>query len=759
MKKIYSLTTALLCYMPMAAQEVTFEADDYKAIGVYDMWEASPFRTGRLTGNAAVVDNPYMDEKNATGRVLGIQRSRFGSNMFGARIDLKEPFELTTAVKYVHVLVHKPVKSNVMLIGLGKHKSDNPFWSYQTEEVEQFWVRCSPSSVVQDDWFDAVFAVNGAGGIDIHSLVVVVDAESPHALADDFVAYVDEVEVSGVATSRTGIAGDYPICLEKTQTYTRSDRKLNSVSMQSADGTFTATAAGDLCYNEIFTPTFNAKAGETVTPSVNYKGSWMCSYLYVDWGRDGRFSYDVADNGARLDGSDLVSWSRLNQKDVDGVGQGNNNSLVLASFTIPADTPTGIYRMRYKVDWNTADPAGNDGSSGSNYILDNGGGFMDVRLNVHNDNVTISRTGGLNGDIVHADGSEFDTESIPFQQAYKIYMKPAPGFSVDSVIVRHGYNLDGDRLLKSTPQWMEEVIHAKDLEADGSFTIPAEWVDGDIYLMPEFVESSSVVSFIYDYRWNGVSHATQNVTARVGNAFPDIDTTPFPEYVTASKPDGTVTSDLNGTSVIIDMQPDGLPFECFNTLRDVSRWYNVSLKQKYIYDQGTDNSISLTYDEPAEENRFAWGFVGNPFEGFRIYNFDTQKTLATSLDNISANTGGSQFPTTQDADNLPAGYYDVWDISRSTYYNRGFFLAVRGQGDGKYRMNNRNDKLAFWTGGADAGSTFCVVEAERLMDIVVSAASPSCTTTSSATYHDLSGRAVSTPRKGIYVTKGKKIIL
>lgn len=757
MKKLYSLIAVLCCCLSLSAQTVTFESADYQSVGVYDMWEASPFRTGVLTGNAAVVENPYKDEKNSSDYVLGVQRSRFGSNMFGARIDLNETFELTTTAQYVHVLIHKPRVSNVMLIGLGKHKSDNTFWSYQTNEVEQFWVRCAPSSVMQDEWFDAVFSIKGAGGIDIHSLIVVVDAESPHALSDDFIAYVDEVEVNNVATSRTATVGDYPICLDKTQTYTRSDRKLNAAKMVSADGTFTAAVSNSLCYNEIFTPTFNAKAGETVTPSVDYKGTWMCSYLYVDWGRDGQFSYDINDDGSRLDGSDLVSWSRINQKDVYGVNQGSNNSLVLATFTIPATTPVGIYRMRYKVDWGTPDPAGNDGSSGSNYILDNGGGYIDVRLNVHNDNVTIARTGGLNGDIVHADGTEFQTESIPFNQPYTIYMQPAPGFSVDSLIVRHGYNLDADQIHKSTPQWVEEVVYAEDFAEDGSFTIPAEWVDGDIYLMPEFVESSSIISFTYDYQWKGVSKKVQLVSAKVGNEYPAIDTTDFPAFTKASKPEGTVTSDIYGTTIVIEIQPNGLPFECFNSFEEVSRWYNVSLKQKYIYDQGTDANINLTYEEPADEEKFVWGFVGDPFDGFRLYNLATHKTLATALSNIGTNTGGNQYPTTQDPDNLPAGYYDVWDISSSTYYTRGFYLAVRGQGDGMYRMNNREDKVAFWTGGADAGSTFCVIEVENMTDITVGVASPDAANRSTLCY-DLSGRVISSPRKGLYISDGKKFV-
>ena len=41
-----------------AQTTITFDAEDYKAIGVYDKWEESPFRTGELEGNAGVALNP-----------------------------------------------------------------------------------------------------------------------------------------------------------------------------------------------------------------------------------------------------------------------------------------------------------------------------------------------------------------------------------------------------------------------------------------------------------------------------------------------------------------------------------------------------------------------------------------------------------------------------------------------------------------------------------------------------------------------------
>ena len=66
------------------------DTQDYKSVGVYDRWEHSPFRTGELAGNCEVVDNPDLTN-NPNKKVLGFQRSRLASNIFGARIELKKP--------------------------------------------------------------------------------------------------------------------------------------------------------------------------------------------------------------------------------------------------------------------------------------------------------------------------------------------------------------------------------------------------------------------------------------------------------------------------------------------------------------------------------------------------------------------------------------------------------------------------------------------------------------------------------------------
>ena len=97
--KTYLIITAACLPLALRAQTIDFETTDgYTAIGVYDTWEASPFRTGKLEGNAAVIPNPFREASpqatapaNPTTKVLAVQRSRFGSNTFGARIDLTHP--------------------------------------------------------------------------------------------------------------------------------------------------------------------------------------------------------------------------------------------------------------------------------------------------------------------------------------------------------------------------------------------------------------------------------------------------------------------------------------------------------------------------------------------------------------------------------------------------------------------------------------------------------------------------------------------
>ena len=469
-----------------SALHVTFEnAEEYRSLGVYDTWEQSPFRTGVLNGSnyVSLVANPDTAVKetpgvatNASENVLAVQRSRYGSNTFGARIDLNEPFCLGTSKRYVHVLVNKPVGEGgvVMLIGLGKRHD----WEAQKPETEQFWVTASLTT--QGQWNDLVFPITTNESVDIHSLVVVPDLASPHLRTTDFIAYIDDIELNDSPRPRYQVI-NYPLNFDSDQAYTRTDRALNKLTF-TAESTQEVTVPTATIYNNLTEKTaVYAKAGSEVAVKLTYKGNWMSGYVYVDWNNDGQFT-PVIESNKPAEGSELVSYTFLNGYNSKGVSQSNGNSVVdgaitCPTFTIPEGTKPGVYRMRLKIDWDCADAGGNDNAS--NLITSNGGAIADVLLNVHEDNVLISAN-QLNGDVLTPEGAALSDAPIPFGQSVKIKMVPAPDFTYTGVVITHGYNLDGPELVRDNRQYKSVTIPASSFnKTTHEYTIPASYIDGE----------------------------------------------------------------------------------------------------------------------------------------------------------------------------------------------------------------------------------------------------------------------------------------
>lgn len=489
----YLLLAAIALPTAAAAQEITFESQDYKAVSTYDSWEASPFRTGQLTGNVAVVRNHLTGEDadlgmtpNATGKVLGFQRSHLASNLYGARIDLNEPFELTKETKYVHVMIHKPTEGRVMLIGLGKRRER----AGQSPETEQFW-SLSSFTITPGAWNDAVFAIKGAGGIDIYSLVVVPDCESTHNLKEDFAVYIDEITVDDNASPRFR-CGDYVINFEDDATTNRSDRKLTGVSLNGSVSGQQQLTWGSLSpaplFQTVLDKSFAAKPGETLTPTFSYVGNWMNGYVYLDRGSDGRFDVSLNDDYTISEGSDLMTYAYVETvtgtegylSDGTKVSGDNRNVLNPPAFTVPADLPVGYYRLRFKVDWGDVDPGG------AATIIEDGGMIVDTRLNIHADVCHITNA-NRNGDVLSADGEALNGYEAPWGEPFTVKMVPENGFTYEGIRVRYGYNLSGDSLVHSTPQYVD-VVYPAYLFTDDTFTIPADVMTADVQITGLFVE-------------------------------------------------------------------------------------------------------------------------------------------------------------------------------------------------------------------------------------------------------------------------------
>ena len=313
--------------LPLAANAqsnvIDFESQTgYKSVGVFDTWENSPFRTGVLKGNVKVVNNPNKANDNIIGqinpseKVLAFQRSRFGSNTFGVRVELTEPIALSQTAKYVHVMMLKPKAGRIMCFALGS-RADRP---KQSKEVVQ--VEASCISIVKTDgkWYDAVFALTGAEGVNVHSLVFAPEVESQHNATSDYAVYIDNIQVDNSSTSRI-IYGCYPINYEKTQKLNRADRYATGIMLKSADGdqSLSVSQQSDkLLFQDLLAKSFKAKAGEKVTVNTGYKGSWMSAYVYLDRDNNGKFNFDIKEDGTPAENSDLMSYSHYKNKNSAG---------------------------------------------------------------------------------------------------------------------------------------------------------------------------------------------------------------------------------------------------------------------------------------------------------------------------------------------------------------------------------------------------------------------------------------------------------
>ena len=499
MKKNIILSAALM-FFGLTAQgqtKITFDSDDYKAIGVYDSWEKSPFRTGALQGNAAVASNPDTEvdavlgtAPNATGKVVAFQRSRHGSNTYGVRVDLKEPIRMTKQLQYIHVMTYlkdKPTNSRMMVIGLGKRLEES--WNWQTGEDEQFWAVTNTAVQPQTGWQDIVVSFKGFSyskeenansGIDIYSLIIVPDVRSPHADESDWIAYFDEIIIDNNPDKRF-TTEKYALTHDKEANISRTDRGINSVGL-TVDGTsYTSTARSKKVYSDnTLTGIFPATAGAQVQPTFNYTGAWMSAYTYVDWGSDGVFKDTLNSNGTPAPGSDVTSYSAVQidgtwyKSDGSTTANGNTIGGGVPTFTIPEGTANGFYRMRYKVDWNSINPAG------GNTLISDGGGIVDVTLDVHGPKVTVNAS-QLNGDIVlAADGRALQNYEMDYNTPLTVKIIPENGFVQYGFTLKYGYNVNAKEQLdeNGNPNWIKVVVPFDEVNADGTYTIPAEYLRG-----------------------------------------------------------------------------------------------------------------------------------------------------------------------------------------------------------------------------------------------------------------------------------------
>lgn len=240
------------------------------------------------------------------------------------------------------------------------------------------------------------------------------------------------------------------------------------------------------------------------------------------------------------------------------------------------------------------------------------------------------------------------------------------------------------------------------------------------------VEIQDPVNFDYVYRIDDSEIYRQAKTGSEGDVYPDLATAPA--FCAATKPEGTVSASLNGQEVYIDVTWSA-PV-AFSTSLDNAKWYLMTAGrdndanpkvlpvmrykegQNYITLNTTDKDFSLSSADQ-------WAFVGNPYEGFKIYNRSNKGRLISTT-TLTSSTEGNINPYVSTGE-LPSGFTELWDLQvqqrggSPSEITDGFSISQHGQSSKKMnrrRYNNEasDQRLAYWTGGADNGSTFTATQ-------------------------------------------------
>ena len=145
--------------------------------------------------------------------------------------------------------------------------------------------------------------------------------------------------------------------------------------------------------------------------------------------------------------------------------------------------------------------------------------------------------------------------------------------------------------------------------------------------------------------------------------------------------------------------------------------------QRFVVNTGANQAIPLaatnaTHTTASTEQ---WAFVGNPFDGFKVYNRRKLNGEYGRLAAVAAMTNsGNDNAVTVHYGNLADGETDIFDAlnksraSNSISINDAFMLCTHGTIANKMNWTTGTDapiqRIAFWTGGSGNNSAFTVQE-------------------------------------------------
>ncbi len=360
-----ALASLLLLPLQIDAQSTLADFESGMTAGTkfVDTWEQSPFNTGDCSNEAMVVDNPYCDNFNPTSKVLYYVRPYYAGDRNGVEIKLATPLQLTTETQYVHVFVHKPVSSRLLLRGLDTEHDTFQFQALSTSESRA------------GAWSDAVFAVKG-GNYTIDRLVLYPDLDSSVGrLSSDIDIYIDEIIVNSSSESRSvssycNVGGDVT-----------GGRYLSSIVTSGASGDVAIEYDGrETVYVTHETSSIVVVPGAEFTLEFTQKDAsgnnepWVAD-VFADFNEDMEFVSDGEYLGR-----------------VTGVASGDE-VVYTATVTVPEDAPVSSGMLRIKLTDASDEAVADDAYASCGDVVD--GFAVDVPLQVleYSDRPIVKITG------------------------------------------------------------------------------------------------------------------------------------------------------------------------------------------------------------------------------------------------------------------------------------------------------------------------------------------------------------------------------
>ena len=238
------------------------------------------------------------------------------------------------------------------------------------------------------------------------------------------------------------------------------------------------------------------------------------------------------------------------------------------------------------------------------------------------------------------------------------------------------------------------------------------WTIHHVYALKE----AEAVEITYNFVYNNEVKYTENLEAVVGEPFPNYTLT-FPFGVSAgATPEGTVT--VKG-SYDIELSVS-LPFEYAKSYSQVKHWYYMNVRDDgptYAYYDSSINYIKATETAvPADKKEvYCWAFIGDPFSGFEIVNYNAGSTMVLSSPEApNANQNEKQLPRMVVKENATGN--TKWMFVTPTHNaiaQNGFY--VQHPTAKNYAINrqsyNGTATLCYWS-GRDTGSVLQVVECD-----------------------------------------------